>query len=679
MSSSTTSASGLGEFDASFAGSLRRNAQIWAFLAVVALWVIVWSISKGTDIAEIPTNAQTNVHDWLQARADWVSTHDGNAIISFLHWIGDRINDLVTWLQQMFTVGKYPRPVPQVGWFGVFAIAIWVTYAVAGARSVPLVAISFFLFGALGYWEDSVDTLIVIAVAVGIAVAIGIPFGVWMAHSRALTTITTPILDLMQTMPSFVYLLPAAIIFGIGASAATIVTVVYALPPVVRITAFAIGNVSPTTLEATSSLGQTRLQRLRNVELPMAKRTIIVGVNQTIMAALAIVTIAAYIDGPGLGQPVIEGLIRGDLGGALVSGLCIVVMAIMLDRTTTAASERAEVMARAGTQQKMRRRYILGIGGVATIVAIYLSHNRLDYNQWPERWIFGDTLRDRVNSLSSWLIDHSSATSTIQDKFTVWFLNPVEDLIANSPWYVTASAIALIALVVGGLRALAITVVCLAGLYYLDLWHNSMVTLTSVLVATAIVMILGIVVGVWVGRSRVADRLIRPFLDAGQTLPPFVYLVPILILFGSNRFTAIIAGVVYAAPAAIKLVADGIRSVSPTTIEAAESAGTSRWQMITKVQLPMSRGAVLLAANQGTLFVLSMIVIGGMVGAGALGFDVVSGFRQADEIGRGLAAGLSLVLLGIMLDRITKYGAENQGISSWMRASFRKSTGVGAI
>ena len=123
-------------------------------------------------------------------------------------------------------------------------------------------------------------------------------------------------------------------------------------------------------------------------------------------------------------------------------------------------------------------------------------------------------------------------------------------------------------------------------------------------------------------------------------MPPFVYLVPILILFGSNRFTAIVAGIVYAAPAAIKLVADGVRGVSPTTIEAAESSGTSRWQMITKVQLPMARGSLLLGANQGLLYVLSMVVIGGMVGAGALGFDVVSGFRQANNIGRGLAAGI---------------------------------------
>jgi glycine betaine/proline transport system permease protein len=249
----------------------------------------------------------------------------------------------------------------------------------------------------------------------------------------------------------------------------------------------------------------------------------------------------------------------------------------------------------------------------------------------------------------------------------------MQDLISQSPWYVTFLAIAAIAAIVGGWRALAFTVVCLGGVYYLDLWYNAMVTLTSVLVATAVVMVLAVVVGVWIGRSRTADRLIRPLLDAGQTMPPFVYLVPILILFGANRFTAIVAGIVYAAPAAIKLVADGIRGVSPTTIEAAESIGTNRWQMITKVQVPMARGSLLLGANQGLLYVLSMLVIGAMVGAGALGFDVVSGFRQAENVGRGLAAGISIVLLGIMLDRITTYGAANRGLGNWAKTAASKS------
>jgi glycine betaine/proline transport system permease protein len=201
------------------------------------------------------------------------------------------------------------------------------------------------------------------------------------------------------------------------------------------------------------------------------------------------------------------------------------------------------------------------------------------------------------------------------------------------------------------------TLVCQAGIWYLDLWHDAMITLNMTLVATLMVMVLAVVIGVWMARRPRVDLVLRPVLDAGQTIPAFVYLIPVLALFDPTRFTAIVAGVVYAAPAAIKLVADGIKNVSPTTIEASRSSGTTSWQEITQVQLPMAKGSLVLAANQGLLYVLAMVVIGGLVGAGALGYDVVLGFSRSEEWGKGAAAGLTIVLLGIMVDRIAKAAA----------------------
>jgi glycine betaine/proline transport system permease protein len=173
-------------------------------------------------------------------------------------------------------------------------------------------------------------------------------------------------------------------------------------------------------------------------------------------------------------------------------------------------------------------------------------------------------------------------------------------------------------------------------------------------------MVLALVFGVWMARNRHVDLVVRPVLDAGQTIPPFVYLIPVLALFGPSRFTAITAAIVYAAPVAIKLVADGVHGVSPTTVEASRASGATTWQEITKVQLPMARGSLVLAANQGLLYVLAMVVIGGLVGAGALGYDVVLGFSRSEEWGRGAAAGITIVLLGIMIDRITRAAADYQ-------------------
>ncbi len=244
---------------------------------------------------------------------------------------------------------------------------------------------------------------------------------------------------------------------------------------------------------------------------------------------------------------------------------------------------------------------------------------------------------------------------------TTVLLNPMQELLAESPWWLAAAGISAIALVLGGLRALLATAVCLAGIKFFDLWHDAMITLNMTLVATLLVMVLALLFGVWMARSRRADLVLRPLLDAGQTIPAFVYLIPVLALFGPTRFTAIVAGVVYAAPAAIKLVADGVKAVPATTVEASRSTGTTSWQEITQVQLPMAKGSIVLATNQGLLYVLAMVVIGGLVGAGALGYDTVLGFSRSEEWGKGAAAGITIVLLGIMVDRIAKAASERSG------------------
>jgi glycine betaine/proline transport system permease protein len=654
-----------------------RSLPRWAWaLVVVAGWIVVWAFTKGTDTLEIPVRVHTEVQQQLTDFRDSVlASRDTNPFIQLTYDLGAWFTDVVLWVQHLISIPDLPRPVPQIGWFGVVAIATWIGLAVAGWRIAILVAASFLSFGLFGYWSDSMDLLIVTFVAVGVAVLIGLPLAVWLGTSRrpwVVGTINT-VLDILQTMPTFVYLLPIVLFFGIGASAAVVCTFVYALPPLIRVASFGIRNVSTTTIEATNAAGQTPFQRLRKVQLPMARKTIVVGLNQTIMAALSMATLAAFVDGPGLGQPVLDALERRDVGGAFVPGMLIVVMAVMLDRTTTAASEASEKAARGQVDLRLRR-IVLAVTGVAALVCVYLSRTYISLAEFPENeW--GPTLARRVDDFTEWFTDSfSGATGWFKDTITVWLLNPLQELLAESPWYVTATAILLLALVLGGARALVPTVICLAGLRYFGLWHDAMVTLSMTLVGTALVMVLAVVLGVWMARRPRVDLFLRPLLDTGQTIPPFVYLIPMLALFDVTRFTAIAAGVIYAAPVAIKLVADGVKGVSPSTIEASRSTGATAWQEITKVQLPMARGSLVLAANQGLLYVLSMAVIGGMVGAGALGYDVVLGFSRSEEWGKGAAAGISIVLLGIMVDRICRAAANQQAVTHdptkrpWWRA-----------
>ncbi|MGH3471614.1 MAG: ABC transporter permease, partial [Nocardioidaceae bacterium] len=330
-----------------FVASLRRGRApkwLWA-LVVVAVWVIAWAFLRGQYTLPLSQASTTSLHNWITTQINAFETGH-SVVIRFTYAVGTDANSAITWIQQLLSQPAFPRPVPQIGWFGVVALAGWFSLATAGWRISIFVVLCFLSFGVLGYWADSMDTLIVTFFAVAISLIIGLPFGVWMGNNKAVTTVVTPVLDLMQTVPSFVYLVPMIVMFGIGTQAAVVATVIYALPPVVRITAHGIREVPTTALEATNSLGQTGWQRLTKVQMPMARRTIIVGINQTTMAALAMVTIAALIGGPGLGGPVIQALGALLVGQAFVPGLAIVILAIMLDRTTTAMSERSDRLAR---------------------------------------------------------------------------------------------------------------------------------------------------------------------------------------------------------------------------------------------------------------------------------------------------------------------------------------------
>lgn len=636
----------------------------WA-LIVLALWVLAWWLWHGVDTLALPGREHTELHarmtGWrdalIQGRAD-------NALMQVTGHIAELTRDLVDWLQRMLSKPNPPRPVPEIGWLGVVGIAMWISNAIAGWKYAVLNGAILLTCGLLGFWAASIDTLIVTLLSVLLAVIIGMPIAVLVGTSRWADRIVSTVLDLLQTMPTFVYLIPVVLFFGIGSATAIVATLIYALPPIIRVAGFGIREVSRTTIEATDSLGQRAWQRLFKVQLPMARRTIIVGLNQTTLAAFAMAVIASFVDGPGLGKPVLAALRINDTGRGLVPGLLIVLLAIMLDRTTTAASERSEQLARGGGDNRRLRYLVLGVSGVAVIVAVMLSRTYMWAASFPAL-TWGTSLADGINVAMRWVTGtFGGVTNAFKDLITDYLLNPMQDLISQSPWYVTALALLAFALVIGGFRNRATTIsvvswtlICLFGLWYLDLWHDSMVTLNMVLIATLLTMILAVVFGVWMARRPRVDLALRPLLDAGQTIPPFVYLIPALMLFSTTRFTAIAAAVVYAAPVAIKLVADGVRGVPETVIEASRSTGATAWQEIVKVQIPMARRSLVLASNQGLLYVLSMVVIGGMVGAGALGYAVVLGFSRSEEWGKGLAAGLSIVLLGIMLDRIVRAAA----------------------
>jgi len=198
---------------------------------------------------------------------------------------------------------------------------------------------SFTIFGLWliynqGLWEELMSTITLVIIASLLSILIGVPIGILMSKSKVVNTIMTPILDFMQTMPAFVYLIPAVAFFGIGMVPGVFASLIFATPPTVRLTNLGIREVSKELVEAADAFGSTGMQKLFKVELPMAKTTIMAGINQTVMLALSMVVIASMIGAPGLGREVLSALQRAQVGPGFVAGLGIVILAIIIDRIT---------------------------------------------------------------------------------------------------------------------------------------------------------------------------------------------------------------------------------------------------------------------------------------------------------------------------------------------------------
>ncbi|KGA19317.1 hypothetical protein GM51_6840 [freshwater metagenome] len=634
---------------------MRRS---WLLAGLFLVWVALSQILKGRATLEFPVPENSAFTAWAGEVADSIrgNRSDGLAFKYFFNPIREFVNGFVNIVREFIAIPNGNSSIPVLGWLGVISVIGFVVFAVSNIRMAFAAIALTFTCGALGLWTDSMDTLAMTFAAVILSLAIGIPIGIWAGISNRVLKAVTPILDLAQILPTLVYLAPLALVFLIGPASATIATMVYSIPIAVRLTAFGIRGVPTSPVEAGTSMGTTKRQLLRKVQLPMSSRTIIMGINQTVMAALSFVVIAALIGAPGLGKPVLDALIIRNVGDGFVAGIAVVLIAIMLDRSTSAAITRKDSFVPPSEADRKRRKLALLVAGIVSIVGIILSRQMAWAAFFPKQIDISSPVADASDSAVTWVTENMELLTTGLGKaVTVGVLNPLEGMLANSPWYLTIAMITLISLILGGIRSAIVSASLLLAVVATGLWYDTMITFTQTIVATLLTMIVGVVLGVWIGRNVRAERALRPVLDAGQTLPAFVYLIPMLGFFGPSRFTAIATGIVYSIPIVVKIVGQGIRDVPVNMVEAATSTGSTKWQLITKVQLPAAKKSLLLATNQGLIFVLAVVVIGGFVGGGGLGYLVLLGASKPELQGKGLAAGFCILLLGVMIDRIAQY------------------------
>ena len=470
----------------------------------------------------------------------------------------------------------------------------------------------------------------------------------------------------MQIVPAFAYLMPIVILFSVGPGAAVICTMIYAIPPAVRITALGIRGVTKDSVEAARAFGSTSAQTLLKVQLPLARRQLLLSVNQTIMFALSLVVIAGLIGGKGLGDVVTNGL-YSNAALAILAGIAIVIMAIALDRATSAIAERTDPTRQHLTdekRQRARRMTLITLGLIAVIVLVAKALGA--QSLYPDEFetsttvytatIDADLMR-WIQSVLDYIQDPTSfvfgITEPVGNFLLTKFLEPLRLVLVETPWFFVLAGFSGIAYVVSGLRPAITTLLMLTAIGVMGVWTEAMDTASQVLVATALAVFFGILIGVWAAESERVERLLRPLLDTLQTLPQLVYIIPFIYLMPVSRIPGVVASVLYAIPVVIRLVTAGVRNVSPAAVEAASAFGASRMQVLLKVKIPLARESIMLGVNQGIIMVLAVVVIGGLVGSGALG-DMVARGLQRNEFGEGVVASLAILALGIALDRVTQ-------------------------
>ncbi|RAJ71759.1 glycine betaine/proline transport system permease protein [Streptomyces sp. Amel2xB2] len=633
-----------------------RNPKLLVLLLAVLVVIVsaavsgsgIWPQSWTVDIKS-PLN---DLDDWLvdNRKSHWI-------FLYFLLHISNFAQSSYDSLLELFDA---------MGYVGVTVVGVLIAWAAGGAdlsrralRTGGTALAVFAVCGVLDMWESTMETLSLMVVAVILSTVVGFVLGLASGVSDRFEKLLRPVFDTMQVMPAFAYLLPLLLMFDVGVPSALIATVIYASPPMARLTSLGLRSADPAALEASASLGASSWQRLWTARLPLARKQMMLGLNQTIMMCLSMVVLASLIGSDGLGAEVYKALGSLDIGTALTAGTAVVLIAVLLDRTTSAAGERLDATVTAGATRLMTRVRLAVWTLILVLIGVFAAiGSALGEQEWPEAWTVDLTrpLQSIVDGLTDTIgsgVPVLGGTVTWAHGFTEYVLNPLRSGLETTPWWALGLLVAVVGWIVGTWRAALTGVICLGLIGVMGLWDKSMDTFSQVIGGLVVTVLIGVVLGILTARVGRVERMLRPVLDTMQTMPQFVYLIPVIALVGLSRSAGIIAAVIYACPAVIRITAQGLRYVDPSAMEASRSLGATSRQQLLGVQLPLARKSLLVGVNQGVVLVLSMVVIAGLIGGGALGYDVVQGLSKGN-LSQGLPAGIAIVCLGIMLDRLTQ-------------------------
>ncbi|WP_135506152.1 ABC transporter permease [Roseovarius aestuariivivens] len=668
--------------------------QHWAWIALIGLTLAVLGARDSLDALMVFPDAWVlPMTDWFNAGMDVVVAQTG----SFFRGVSAAMSVPMGWIRGLLQ---------WMPWALTISLLALASFAVSGWKLALFTALATFYMVLIGYWPESMNSLSLVVMSVPMAVVIGFFIGTAAYYSARADHIVSPTMDVLQTIPVFAYLLPILLLFGFGPVVGLIASILYAVPPMVRNTTLGLRRVDPEVIEAGMMAGASPSQMFWRVRVPSALQQILLGINQTMMAAFSMVIIASIIGGTAdIGWEVLSTMRKAEFGESILAGIVIALMAMVMDRMTARVAT-AQTPGDAPEGLWARYRYwIIAVG--MTLAILLLSRTFPFLQRYPEAWeVYPAQMLN--NWLTFVLVEYADTIKSIKTLSLFYIMLPVKMgleqtvspfswgfaltpslkmgyaglalalagwlwfcgrinvalLVAGLailfyfgltrlPWPSVMGVLILLAWQAGGMRLALGAGLGMAFLLLVGVWPQAMLSLYLCGIAVVLSFMLGTVLGILASENETFSAVLRPINDTLQTMPPFVLLIPFVMIFKLGDFTALLAIISYAIVPAIRYAEHGLRNISPEVIEAAKASGATRWQILWRVRLPLAAPQLMLGLNQTIMYGIAMLVIAALVGTNGLGQRVYIGLSNGD-FGTGMIAGIGMAIIAMIADRMTQ-------------------------
>lgn len=632
-----------------------RFANTATLLAALALGLMLCKAVLPQGLIRLPEPLVLPFARWINAAFGFLQNDLG------LMSVTRAFSDVVEWLLNVtanLLYGKnrwpYLGPIP---WSVIAVTAFMAGYALKGWRLGLISGGTFVWIALMGQWQWAMETLSVIVVAAPFSASLGLTLGVLAWRSAGVERVMNPLLSIAQSLPHFAYMIPVVVFIGVGPKAGAIVTIIFSVPPMIRMTLLGLKKVPEEVIEAGKMAGATRWQLLTRARIPTARSEILIGLNQVIMQCLAMVVLASFIGMPGLGQKLLQLLQALKIGLSVEIGVTIVLLAVTLDRLTKAWALRQP--AHDIVQRSWLGRHRLLMIWLGLCVLGFALAQVFPYFSVVERKqalsVAGpiDALMDQVIRLIA------PATQWLRWFLITFVLIPMRDAYLWLPFTAVLLLLAAIGWMVGGLRSALICVGYFALIAASGWWDRAMITVYMVSISVVIAAMLGLPLAIWAAARPERAARVLLVCDTAQTFPSFIYLIPVIMLFGVNDVAVVAAVVVFAAVPLVRYTIEGLRNVPPEMVEAAHMSGATTRQLLWHVRLPMALPTMLVGANQSVMFSLFMVIIAAFIGTQDLGQEMQRALSSTD-VGKGLVLGFAVAFMGLMTDHLITRWSENR-------------------